>query len=288
MEDSLQVKLSIILGALIIGTLGVAFCFDRGILDDHATVKRDETDFLVDKDSEIDISLNNSKFYKTYKALKDKTYMVERENGLSSFSYEDRMGIVAKELKKSDFKKTDKVFNETDGHKNYFYNLSRSKVINILKKYFGKEAFVEGKDLVNDMVMYPLSISYSEGSKMIITDFDEKTDMYEVRFTGSKSNQYSWIENRKITSAKLKNKVITVVEKVFYYDYTEGENKAVVRIYSDREKTKLLDAITDTEKNLKKKEIKMDNYIKEATTITHTYEYNEEDNDYYFSSSKIS
>ena len=78
------------------------------------------------------------------------------------------------------------------------------------------------------------------------------------------------------------------MEKVFYYDYTEGDNKAVVRIYSDREKTKLLDAITDTEKNLKKKEIKMDNYIKEATTITHTYEYNEEDNDYYFSSSKIS
>lgn len=287
MEDSLQVKISIVLSTLIVAILGVAFCFDRGILDDHKTVKRDEEDFLTDKDSEIEISLNNAKFYKTYKALKDKTYMIERENGLSSFSYEDRMGIVAKELKKSDFKKTDKVFNETGSRKNYFYTLSREKVINILKKYFGKESFVDGKDLVNDMIMYPLDISYPEGSKMIITDFDNKTDKYEVRFTGSKNNQYSWIENRKITRAILNNQTITVTEKVVYYDVTEGENKVVVRIYSDREKTKLLDAVTDTEKNIKKKEIKIDNYLKEATTITHTYKYDEEENEYYFVSSKI-
>lgn len=288
MEDSLQVKLSIVLAALIIGALGIAFCFDRGILDDKKTVARDEEDLIVDKDGEAELSLTNRRFYNIYKALLDKTYVTERKDALSSFSYEDRMGIVAKELKKSDFKKTDKVFNETDGHKNYFYTLSREKVINYLKKYFGKDSFIEGTDLVNDMVMYPLNISYPEGSKMIITDFDEESNKYEVRFTGGKNTKNDWIENRRIVSAKLSNQIITVEEKVIYYTITEGEKNVVVSIYSDREKTKLLDAISDTEKNLKKKEIKLDNYLKEATTITHTYQYDEESNDYYFTSSKIS
>ena len=287
MED-VQVKLSIVLSAIIIAILGIAFCFDRGILDDHTRVESDEEDIVTDKNSEVNLSLNNSKFYNIYKALKDKTYLNDREDSISSFSYEERMAIAAKDLRKSDFTRTKKVFNETDGHKNYFYTLTREKVIKILKKYFGKDSFIEGEDLVDDMTLYPLNVTYPEGSKMIITDFNSKSDEYEIRFTGSKEPVDSWIENRKVVSAKLKDNVITVEEKVIYYDKEEQKDKYIIRIYSDKDKTNLLEEITDAKNNIKKNKIKINKYLKDASTITHTYNYDEESRVYYFANSKIS
>ncbi len=288
MEDSLQVKISILLSAIIIAIIGVGFCYDRGILDDHNTVKSDEEGIVTTKDGEVSLSLTNAKFYNIYKALKDKSSLGDRENGISSFSYEERMEIAAKDLHKSDFTRTKKVFNETKGRKNYYYNLSRETVINILKKYFGKDAFIEGQDLVNDTKLYPLNVTYPEGSKMIITDYDKDSDNYEIRFTGSKEPTDDWIENSQIVSAKLKDNIITVEEKVIYYDKKEENNKVIISIYKDVEKNNKIDELTETKKNLKKNKIQIKKYIKDASTNTYTFNYDEEENTYYFEKSKIS
>lgn len=288
MEDSLQTKISILLFGIIVVILGTAFCYDKGILDDHTSIKRDETDLLIEKDGEIELTRNNAKFYSVYKALEDLTYQTERIDGISSFSYEERMRIVALELRKSDFKKTEKIFNITNGHTNYYYQLKHERVMNILKKYFGSESYINGVDLINDMVTYQLNVSYPEGSKMIITDYDSEKEMYEVRFTGNKKKKDKFIENRKIVSAILKDNVITVVEKAIYYDKEELEDELLVRIYQDREKEKLLEEKLLSSKDLNKKKISIKKYEKEATTITYTFEYDEVGNDYYFVSSKIS
>ena len=73
MDDSLQTKISIVLFGIIVAILGVAFCYDRGILDDHTRIERDEEDLLIEKDGEIDLTLNNAKFYSVYQALQEYT-----------------------------------------------------------------------------------------------------------------------------------------------------------------------------------------------------------------------
>ncbi|MBQ8131904.1 MAG: hypothetical protein IJ193_05380, partial [Bacilli bacterium] len=166
--------------------------------------------------------------------------------------------------------------------------LKQERVLNILKKYFGSDTFIDGTDLVNDMVYYYTSLTYPEGSKMIITDYNSESESYEVRFTGNKKTVDKFIENRKITSAKLKDNTITVVEKIVYYEKQEVDGKIYVQIYGDREKTNYLDEKVIKVKDSNKKKISVKDYYEQATTITHTFAYDEAGNDYYFVSSKIS
>ncbi len=120
-------------------------------------------------------------------------------------------------------------------------------------------------------------------------DYDANTKNYKVRFsgTGSGSGPIENVTTSKITSAILKDDIITVKEQVIFYTYTHIiENQQLIyQIYSDEAKTNLIDTKTFEDGTVSSIDINIDDYNQ---TSTNTYTFKKDNNgNYYFAGNII-
>ena len=124
-----------------------------------------------------------------------------------------------------------------------------------------------------------------------IDSYDKNTNKFEIKIVngcGGTTGPSAKTIERKIISAKTNGDTIEVVEKAIYIDapavYDDNFNYIV---YTDPTKIKYIEYLNFNKNEVVNKEINVNTYINEASTITHTFKLNKETNKYYFEKSII-
>jgi len=280
-------KWIIIILVIIIICMAIYYCFDKGYIKVNFSGNNTSTSESTEAKEE-DISFTDSKFINIYNDLGDSIYNAQRTNGYSSFTLDDLKDIVAlylkKNLKENDFTKT----SEKDEWGRFYYTYKGSFVDDVLKELFGTTIKYDKSSLLSNGVM--LSFVMPDGNAMMTTLYDATTDTYKCWFGGSggTSGNAPIITKRVITSAKIKDNTITLVEKAIYYDVDYASN-TTYKIYSDLAKKNLIDTKTYDESNAdtSKQTISVEDYGDKVSTITSTYKLDNTTNTYYFAGSTI-
>ena len=281
----------IILVLIIIGFI-VYIAYDKGYIFKSKQTKEKSTIVEEDKDKnkniepskKENIDKEDPRFMGIYKDLSNYTYSMNRENGYNSFSDKDLATISIKNFKESDFEKT----NEKDKDNNLtYYKFKGDKIIGYLKKYFSNDVTIN-KEKLNDLFV-STNVNF-EGSGMQIKEYDKDKDEYTVTFAGigGTSGPSPKITARKIISAtKQEDGSIKVVEKAIYYTSTTFNDDMYFNIYSDPSNNYNIDGKHFKVSNVTNEKIDVNDYINNASTITHIFKLNKETGNYYFASSVI-
>lgn len=279
----------VVIVLLILAICGLVFyiCYDKGLIFSNKEETNDgnktKEEVVEKQDVKETLALDDSRFYKIYDNLKNYTYLVNRENGYKSFSNDELGNISILGLVNSDVSMT----GEKTQWGGDYYIFSASKCESELKSHFGKDVVFDKNSIVGKS--YVTKVNIGEGSGMVIESYDSSKDTYKVRFggLGGATGPAAKEITRKIVSAKLVNDVITVEEKAIYISVSGDYNTLNYTIYSDPQKTKVLDTKNYNVSDVNTKTISVDDYLNSASTITHSYKLDSTSGNYYFVSSKI-
>lgn len=277
---------------IIIIAMGCFIAYDKGLIFSNDTDKK-ETGTNVNNNNqdqnitieEKEIALNDSRFLPIYEELKEYTYKNNRENGYSSFTEYELATIAYTNLQQADFTAT----SEKTHYGDPYYTFKGNTALNYLKKYFGNNVSLNNNIMIGKSIT--INVNFN-GSGMTIVSYDNNTDTFKVKFAGVGGTGPGSpnIIDRKITSAKIKNDVITVEEKAIYTKatYNANHNEVVYSVYADPTMSKVLDSQLLFDVNtINNQSINIDKYINSASTITHTYKLDQNTGNYYFVSSVI-
>lgn len=286
-------KAAIIILILIVIGFMVYIAYDKGYIFKSKDKKDSSTSEQVENtdkkeetktESKKDIELDDSRFIKIYNKLASYTYRMNRENGYNSFSDKDLATIAIKDFKESDFTKT----NEKDEKRNFiYYTYKGDTITKYLKKYFSSDVVID-KNRIKDLSV-ATNVSF-EGSGMETISYDKDKDEYKVIFAGigGTSGPSPKITARKITSAtKEDDGSIKVVEKAIYYTSNAFNDDMYYNIYSDPTNNYYIEGKHYKVDNVTNEKIDIEDYLDKASTITHIFKYDKENDKYYFASSVI-
>ena len=292
----------VLLSIIILGLIGY-ICYDKGIIlnnkskeevmKNHKTTKEE-----TNKSEEWkDIALDDNRFIDLYNILKKYTYENGRGAGADDFNNQE-LSILA--FATADYSNV--TFTETskDQNGNITGTLDFSKSDISLKNIFGQKTEIDFSktkeyngwtanaiyNLPRNNSLEKLNITCGFG----INSYDKSTNKFEISIIngcGGTSGPGATITERKIISAKTNGDTIEVVEKAIYIHTHSYENNIYYIVYADPSHTKNLDYQNFEVNEVSTKEININAYIDEASTITHTFKLNKETNKYYFEKSII-
>ena len=267
--------------------------------------KNTKTSDVVEKtDNWKDISLTDERFYNIYTILKKFTHDRSRGAGSDDFTYDELSMIAFATANYNGTEYTETGKNQSGRSEGI---LDISNLDGALESIFGKSVFIDFSKATSlelyNLNSYNLKLpnNFPEQMKICgfeITSYDKankKINISGIDGCGGVYEPKPNISDRKIISAKISNDLIVVEEKAIYltepkyYNPVNNEYKNVsYTIYSNYSKSKLIDAKTfNTDNDITKEEIKVDDYLDKASTITHTFKLNKNTNKYYFVSSVI-
>lgn len=286
-------KAAIIILVLIVISFIIYIAYDKGYIfkskqktnsDSEQQIENNDNQKVIKTETREELDFDDSRFIKIYNKLASYTYEMNRENGYNSFSDKDLATIAIKDFKESDFTKT----NEKDKDNNFtYYTFSGDSITKYLKKYFSSDVSIN-KNKLEDLFV-ATNVNF-DGSGMEIVSYDKDKDEYKVTFggIGNTSGPSPKITARKITSAtKEEDETIKVVEKAIYYTATTVNDDMYYNIYSDPANHYYIDGKHFRVSNVTNEKIDIKDYLDKASTITHIFKYDKENDKYYFASSVI-
>lgn len=201
----------------------------------------------------------------------------------SSFTDQEKLEIALQYVTSNDITRSDK--KTAEGGNIYF--ISRDILEENMQKYFGDSVYLEDVDSLE----YPFQFEVNSYNNAKLT-YDEEEEGYDIEFIGYKGpeiedtvSKYSYKLVKAIQS-KLDNSV-KLVEKIIFLDTKENSNGYDINIYKDYNHSNLIDSKTNlTDDDILTNQISVNDYIKEAGTITYTFKLRSDDT-YYFDNSKI-
>ena len=226
-------------------------------------------------------------FSNTLEALSKYTYEQNREDGYHSFTAQELLEIVAKDLVNSDFEYIGE--EAISGWNRKVYQLSYQTLIDKLKQYFSSDVEFTPSDIVNGQGAVLPNVNFGDGSGMAISSYDNTTGTYQVYFggVGGTSGPKPQINERKVMDAYRLGDKIYVTEKAIYYTSSSSDyTNFIYNIYSHPNQNDLVDTLNFQGDTISSQSISVDNYLDRAATIS--YVFSKDNNQYVFSSSKIS
>ena len=200
----------------------------------------------------------------------------------SSFTDEEKLYFALQFAEVSDFEKVEVRDNVDES----VYTISIDKIKKYITRFFGSGVKME--EYVD--ISYPFSFSINGKSLGKLT-YSEDNNGYDAVFSEIKEEEDKLVEEfyTKLDSAyKKKDGSYYLVEKVIYTSLEEIEGKYKLSIYKDFEKENLIEEKTVTKEELENDPIKINEYIKDASTITYVFKPNLlSQNSLYFDSSSI-
>ena len=284
---------------LILGLIGYIYYDDKVTILSSSEEKESKTEKEVTEGGNWkDIALDDSKFYSLYTTLKGFTYDRSRGAGYKDFNRIELAALAygTAEVSKDDF--TIISTNTEDGSTKASFN--PNVVTKNVKEIFNNDDIsidynrIKSIDFYNISAQYELTNSnidkYISSCGFNIDSYDETTNKLTVDFyqgCGGTTGPSAKITERKIISAKEKDDTIVVVEKAIYYEMTSYDNNVRYNIYGDNTKQDFLGDVSSSQDQISNVAINVDSYLDKASTITHTYKLNADNNKYYFVSSVI-
>lgn len=292
----------IVLLSIIILGLTTYICIDKGVIfknnQKELTEEKTKTESEESTEKWENIALDDSRFIDLYNILKKYTYESSRGAGADDFNNQElsMLAFATADYSNVTFTETSK-----DQNGNITGTLDFSKSDISLKNIFGKKTeidFSKTKEYngwtANSVYNLPRNNSLE---KLNITcgfhidSYDKNTNKFEIKIVngcGGTTGPSAKTIERKIISAKTNGDTIEVVEKAIYIDapavYDDNFNYIV---YTDPTKIKYIEYLNFNKNEVVNKEINVNTYINEASTITHTFKLNKETNKYYFEKSII-
>ena len=290
----------IVLLSIIILGLTTYICIDKGVIfkNNQKELTEEKTESEESTEKWENIALDDSRFIDLYNILKKYTYESSRGAGADDFNNQElsMLAFATADYSNVTFTETSK-----DQNGNITGTLDFSKSDISLKNIFGKKTeidFSKTKEYngwtANSVYNLPRNNSLE---KLNITcgfhidSYDKNTNKFEIKIVngcGGTTGPSAKTIERKIISAKTNGDTIEVVEKAIYIDapavYDDNFNYIV---YTDPTKIKYIEYLNFNQNEVVNKEINVNTYINEASTITHTFKLNKETNKYYFEKSII-
>ncbi len=236
---------------------------------------------------EKEISLEDERFFNIYNQIYPYISIRSIVNGYKDFrTYE--LGVIGlKGVNPSDIIET----SETTQWGDHYYTINADIFLNNLKDCFGSEVKVDLNAFAEEHVSVQKTGVVANSSGMIVDFYDENSNLFKVRFSGigGMSGPDAQKITRKIVKANIKGDTITVEEKIIYVDGggISTPDPIVIKIYGDPDRSRLLDTKEYTKDTIASQVITVDDYIDQATTITHIYKLDKETGKFYFASSTL-
>lgn len=292
----------IVLLSIIILGLTTYICIDKGVIfknnQKELTEEKTKTESEESTEKWENIALDDSRFIDLYNILKKYTYESSRGAGADDFNNQElsMLAFATADYSNVTFTETSK-----DQNGNITGTLDFSKSDISLKNIFGQKTeidFSKTKEYngwtANSIYNLPRNHSLEKLNITCgfhINSYDKNTNKFEIKIVngcGGTTGPSAKTIERKIISAKTNGDTIEVVEKAIYIDapavYDDNFNYIV---YTDPTKIKYIEYLNFNKNEVVNKEINVNTYINEASTITHTFKLNKETNKYYFEKSII-
>lgn len=290
----------IVLLSIIILGLTTYICIDKGVIfkNNQKELTEEKTESEESTEKWENIALDDSRFIDLYNILKKYTYESSRGAGADDFNNQElsMLAFATADYSNVTFTETSK-----DQNGNITGTLDFSKSDISLKNIFGKKTeidFSKTKEYngwtANSVYNLPRNNSLE---KLNITcgfhidSYDKNTNKFEIKIVngcGGTTGPSAKTIERKIISAKTNGDTIEVVEKAIYIDAPAVyDNNFNYIVYTDPTKIKYIEYLNFNKNEVVNKEINVNTYINEASTITHTFKLNKETNKYYFEKSII-
>jgi hypothetical protein len=291
-EKKGKTGLIVLLIIIILGLVGY-ICYDKGIIKFNNTNNQESNNTTTE--TETDIALDDSRFINVYNNLHTFFAYKSRENGVNSFSDEDKVYVVRyyirKNLQNSDIVKT----SEKSSDYGYYYSLKGSYATDAIKLLFGSNCQFDKNSLVKASYRIVVETPYvGDGGTVVIDSYDSVTDLYKIHFESGidlepvYNGYFPKIISNSIVSAKLKGDIITVIEKAVFIDTKIDGNNCTYLIYKDSAKTNLIDTkvFDSTNADNVNTTISAADYT-DTSVITSTYKLDTTTNLYYFIGASI-
>ena len=278
------IVLVVILVLALVATSGY-IVYDKFIAKEEVEEKNEDN--KKGKDVKEKLEVTDVSFSNTLEALSKYTYEQNREDGYHSFTAQELLEIVAKDLVNSDFEYIGE--EAISGWNRKVYQLSYQTLIDKLKQYFSSDVEFTPSDIVNGQGAVLPNVNFGDGSGMAISSYDNTTGTYQVYFggVGGTSGPKPQINERKVMDAYRLGDKIYVTEKAIYYTSSSSDyTNFIYNIYSHPNQNDLVDTLNFQGDTISSQSISVDSYLDRAATIS--YVFSKDNNQYVFSSSKIS
>lgn len=271
-KNSKAIIVVILIIALVLGCAGIFLAMQpKEEPNNNGNTKEETNGTEIDKD--------DNRFFTTYTLMEELTYVKERPEGATSFSGKEIMSLVALDFHDNDFTKVGDS-----------YTITVQRVLIYLTLYFQDGAGIRADEAVDPNYVYETNTNFPEGKGMIITNYDG--EKFTVKFTSlpTKEETGAKIFPRFVDSATISKdeKTITVKEKAIYVEPYESDGTITYNVYADYLRQKKLNTIVVDSKDAAGEVITAVNYADKASTITHTFQYDEKNKRFIFVKSEMS
>ena len=221
--------------------------------------------------------------YVTYgvKDTRNDKFLVNKKVTQDDFTEEEKYYYALQFAEKGDFVDSGK----RDNNNQPIYELKASKIDNFMKRFFGEDISYE-KEIT---IEYPFTFAFDHNNVGTIS-YDSNNDVYQVVFANQDVSVESHIISPYLTeldkAINSSDGTLVLEEKVLYTEVEEENDTYTISIYSDFDKTKIIEKKSNVSKEeIESEDVLMKKYKDMAATVRYTFKTN--GSTYYFDNSEI-